>query len=98
MNKTIFVALSSLLVFQATASTKCSKEARSSAQNLEAKHSKVQSKEVKVTEQRELGSGGLLSLQTLFVDSPKTGDNTHWEIVTEIKSCKTLLARRYWAH
>lgn len=96
MIKTIFVSLVFLLTLNAQAA--CLNQAKEAATWLESKHSKVAQNKVTIPESKELGGGGLLELHSVFVESPKTGDNTHWELVAEIKNCKMILSRRYWAH
>lgn len=80
----------------------CLKSANAWALKSEAKHTKTKPEQIKITVKKSLGSGASLYLMSVFVEGPKTGDNTHWEIVGEFKlktdSCKILLGRRYWAH
>jgi hypothetical protein len=80
----------------------CLKTATAWAVKSEAKHSKSKFDQIKIGEKKSNGSGASLYLMSVFVEGPKTGDNTHWEIVGEYRlktdSCKILLGRRYWAH
>ncbi len=56
---------------------------------------------VNATDQRLLGHGAGTYLYSIFVDSPKTADNTHYEIVGELNfddgSCKVVYSKRFEA-
>lgn len=80
----------------------CIKASGAWVRNAEAEHTASKKERIQDLEKRSLGSGAHLYLMSIFVDGPKTGDNTHWEVVGEFElksnSCKILLGRRYWAH
>lgn len=102
----IFTILLSFMVFNFAyaggAADTCMKSATTWALKSEAKKTGVKIEKIKVIENRSLGNGANLYLMSLFVEGPKTGDNTHWEIAGEFEletsSCKILVGRRYWAH
>jgi hypothetical protein len=76
----------------------CREAAVASALKLEAKAAAV--KKVSTGEVRFLGGGARLFLFSVFVDSAKTAEHTHWEIVGELASggkCRTVLSRRLQA-
>lgn len=80
----------------------CLKSAKSWVLNSESKKTKTKIELIKDTENNSLGNGANLFLISIFVTGPKTGDNTHWEVVGEFDyakdSCKILVGRRYWTH
>lgn len=80
----------------------CKKSAKSWILDSESKKTGAKRDLINDSEIKLLGNGANLYLLTMFVTGPKTGDNTHWEVVGEFnydsKSCKILLGRRYWAH
>jgi hypothetical protein len=71
--------------------------------NWEAEEVKVPQQEVKISETRLLGHGAGTFLMSFFVDSPRTADNTHWEVVGEFNlqggtgTCKSVYRRRFEA-
>lgn len=82
------------------AEVSCREVAVASALKLEAKAAAVSAKKVTTGEVRFLGGGARLFLFSVFVDSSKTADHTHWEIVGELASggkCRTVLSRRLQA-
>ncbi len=61
----------------------------------------VKPDKVKILEQRTLGVGAGTLLYSVFITSPSTADNTHWEIVGELNledgSCKAVYSKRFEA-
>lgn len=97
-----FLYTFSLYAFAGSMNDECLKEARAWVINEESKHIQLKPKDIKIAEEKVNGSASLLALLSLFVDSPKTGDNTHWEVVGEYnykaESCRIVFGRRHWQH
>ncbi len=85
-----------------TAADICLKSATTWAIKTEAKKTGAKVDQIKTSEAKSLGSGANLYLASVFVDGPKTGENTHWEIVGEFNfnkhTCEILVGKSYWAH
>jgi hypothetical protein len=80
----------------------CLKSAKSWVIKSESKKTATKVDQIKNLEIKLQGNGANLYLVTMFVEGPKTGDNTHWEVVGEFNYdkniCRIILGRRYWAH
>lgn len=79
----------------------CRGASENRARQLEATWTKSTFKDISTGEVRYHGSGTGLFLFSVFVKSPKTGDNTHWETVAEFNyktnTCKVIASRHFEA-